>query len=102
MNVVNEGRNETYRRLAKLAGGIEGVDEGEVLELLVVSDKPDKDGGLNSGNHVTDDVKFMVKANRATGVHVTPTVVWNGVQEGGISSSFSKEDWDQWLGKNAV
>ena len=99
-NVVNEGRNETYKRLAKLAGSIDGVEESKILDLLVISDKPDKDGGLNSGNKVTDDVKFMVKANRLTGVHVTPSVLFNGVMENGISSSFSAEDWEKWLEKN--
>lgn len=100
VNVVHEARNETYKRLAKLAGSVEGIEESKILELLVVSDKPGKDGGLNGGNGVTDDVKLMVKANRVTGVHVTPTVLFNGVPEGGISSSFSAEDWDQWLAKN--
>jgi hypothetical protein len=60
VNVVNETRNETYGRLAKLAVK-EGIDEGNFLELLKVPDKPGSDGGLNVGNGVTDDVKFMVK-----------------------------------------
>lgn len=60
VNVVKESRNETYRRLAELANGI-GVDQGKVLELLEVGDKPAKDGGLNIGNGVTDDIKLMVK-----------------------------------------
>lgn len=49
-----------------------------------------------------DDVKFMVKANRVTGVHVTPTVLFNGVEERSISSSWTFEQWDDWLQKNAV
>ena len=102
VNVVNESRNETYKRLAKLAGSVDGVDETTILDLLLVPDKPDKDGGLNIGNKVTDDVKFMVKANRVTGVHVTPTVLFNGVEERSISSSWTYEQWDQWLQKNAV
>ncbi len=60
VNVVNETRNETYGRLAKLAVK-EGIDAGNFLELLKVPDKPGSDGGLNVGNGVTDDVKFMVK-----------------------------------------
>jgi hypothetical protein len=60
VNVVNETRNKTYERLAKLAGSV-GVDESKVLELLRVSDKPGKDGALNIGNGVTDDIKLMVK-----------------------------------------
>ncbi|KAK3054425.1 hypothetical protein LTR09_004693 [Extremus antarcticus] len=96
VNVVHEQRNDTYQRLAKIAGSV-GLDEKKIYSLLELSDKPDKDGSLNIGNKVTNDVKLMVKANRLTGVHVTPTVLFNGVVEGGIASSFSKEDWEQWL-----
>ncbi|KAK5124141.1 hypothetical protein LTR85_001844 [Meristemomyces frigidus] len=99
VNVVHEPRNKTYERLAKLAGEA-GVDEKKIYSLLEVPDKPDEDGSTNVGNGVTNDIKLMVKANRLTGVHVTPTVLFNGVVEGGISSSFSKEDWEQWLEKN--
>ncbi|KAI4241746.1 MAG: hypothetical protein L6R40_004423 [Gallowayella cf. fulva] len=61
VNVVNETRNQTYRRLAKLAGTVEGVEEERVYGLLEVGDQPGEDGGLNVGNGVTDDVKLMVK-----------------------------------------
>lgn len=100
--VVKEGRNETYERLARLAGEVLGGDdsEKEIYELLCVSDKPGEDGGLNVGNQVTDDVKYMVKANRLTGVHVTPTVVFDGTVEGSISSSWTKDQWEEWLVKN--
>jgi len=101
VNVVHEARNETYTRLAKLAAEV-GVDEGEVLGLLRVGDKPGEGGALNVGNGVTDDIKLMVKANRLTGVHVTPTVLFNGVVENGISSSFTGEQWIEWLDKNLV
>ena len=57
--VVKETRNETYRRLAKIAGEV-GVDEGETYGLLEVPDK-EVDGSANVGNKVTDDVKFLVK-----------------------------------------
>ena len=70
VNVVNETRNNTYKRLAKLAGSVDGIDEKTILDLLVVPDKPDADGSLNIGNKVTNDVKFMVKANRLTGVSI--------------------------------
>jgi hypothetical protein len=100
VNVVKEARNETYRRLAGLAGEVEGVDEKAVLDLLIVSDRPAEDGSLNVGNKVTDDVKFQVKVNRRVGVHVTPTVLFNGVEEASISSGWSKEQWEEWLKKN--
>lgn len=101
VNVVHEERNETYKRLAKLAGSVDGVDESKILKLLTVSDKPGEDGALNVGNEVTNDVKLMVRANRMTGVHVTPTVVWDGIVEGSISSSWTKDQWEEWLEKNA-
>lgn len=70
--------------------------------MLVVSDKPAEDGSLNTGNAVTNDLKVLVKMNRMQGVHVTPTVVFNGVVENGIQSSFSGGDWEAWLEKNVV
>ncbi|KAL9611020.1 MAG: hypothetical protein Q9167_004301 [Letrouitia subvulpina] len=97
VNVVKEGRNETYKRLAKLAGQVE-VREGEVFELLEIAEKAGDDGALNVGNKVTDDVKLM--ANRLTGVHVTPTVLFNGIVENSISSSFTAQQWEEWLDKN--
>lgn len=97
--VLAEPRNETYRRLAELAGSSAGVDAGEVYKLLEV-----KGGGpaKNQGNAVTADVKLIVKMARLVGVHVSPTVVCNGVVVGEISSSWSGEQWVEWLEKNIV
>ena len=64
VNVVHEARNETYNRLAKLAGSV-GVDESKVFGLLKIADKPGEDGSLNTGNQVTDDVKLMVKVRQS-------------------------------------
>ena len=60
VNVVNEARNTTYQRLAKL-GATCGVDEKQMLDLLQVPDKPASDGSLNIGNGVTNDLKVLVK-----------------------------------------
>lgn len=70
---MHESRNETYKRLAALGGKV-GLDEKEMLKLLWISDKPAEDGSLNTGNGVTNELKVLVKMNRMTGVHVTPTV----------------------------
>jgi hypothetical protein len=98
--VVDETRNQTYQRLARLARDSGGVDNGEVYKLLEV-----KGGGgeaKNVGNAVTGDVKTIVKMARLTGVHVTPTVVFDGVVAGEISSGWTGEQWEEWLGKNVV
>lgn len=63
VNVVNESRNETYERLARLASTT-GVDEGQMMDLLKVPNKPGEDGSLNVGNGVTNDVKLMVKVRK--------------------------------------
>lgn len=98
-NVVHESRNDTYKRLAKLAASV-GVDEKKVYELLVISDQPDKDGGLNVGNGVTNDLKLLVKAARLVGVHVSPTVVVDGIVNNEIGSSWGVKEWEEWLEKN--
>jgi len=58
---------------AKIGASV-GLNEQEFYDLLKISDKPDKDGSLNTGNGVTNDLKVLVKMNRMQGVHVTPTV----------------------------
>lgn len=98
---MNETRNQTYERLAKL-GAQAGVSEKELLKLLWIDDKPGKDGSLNSGNGVTNELKVLVKMNRMQGVHVTPTVVFDGVVENSISSGFTGEQWEEWLEKNVA
>lgn len=100
VNVVNETRNATYKRLAKLGAQSVGVDEGKMFELLKVPERAEKEDQLNVGNGVTDDVKMVTKMARLIGAHVTPTVFFNGVEEKSISSSFSKEQWEEWLEKN--
>ncbi|KAI9834799.1 MAG: hypothetical protein M1819_002885 [Sarea resinae] len=102
VSVVRESRNQTYARLAKIAAESAGVEEEAFLKLLTISEQPGKDGALNSGNAVTPDIMFLVKANRLTGVHVTPTVLFNGVVENSISSGWTAEQWEEWLQKNIV
>lgn len=61
VNVVNETRNKTYERLAKIAGGV-GVNERKVLELLTIKEEAES-GQLNVGNEVTNDIKLMVRVS---------------------------------------
>ncbi|KAL4935066.1 hypothetical protein BDV06DRAFT_207748 [Aspergillus oleicola] len=101
MSVVNETRNRTYERLADIGESV-GANKNDILELLRVAEKPDKEGQLNSGNKVTNDIKLMVKADRLIGVHVSPTVYFNGIEVPEISSSFTATQWEQWLAENAA
>lgn len=100
VNVVNETRNNTYKRLAKVAAKA-GVDEDKIYQLLVIPEKPGDDGSLNSGNGVTTDMKLVTKMNRLIGVHVTPTGVFDGVVQD-IGSSWDANQWKEWLENNVV
>ncbi|KAI1077652.1 hypothetical protein F5B20DRAFT_550891 [Whalleya microplaca] len=97
--VVNELRNDTYKRLAKLGASV-GVDEAKLFDLLKIPDKVPEGGHANGGNKVTDDLKVMIKMARLVSVHVSPTVIFDGVVAGDISSSWTKEQWVDWLTKN--
>lgn len=98
INVVNETRNQTYRRLAKVAAKV-GVSEDEVYKLLAIPEKAGQDGSLNSGNAVTNDLKVITKMNRLIGVHVTPTVVFDGVVQD-TSSGWTVDQWKEFFTKN--
>lgn len=100
--VVAETRNATYRRLARLAADSAGLDEAQVYALLEVPDRPGEDGGLNVGNKVTDDLKVLVKMARLIGVHVSPTVYLDGVEAREISSSWTADEWFEWLQKKVA
>jgi protein-disulfide isomerase len=99
-NVVNETRNETYNKLSLLGKSV-GVDGVKMYDLLKIGEKA-KDGSLNVGNAVTDDLKVLIKAARLVGVHVSPTVIFNGVVENSISSGWGAKEWEEWLEKNIV
>lgn len=100
VSVVNETRNATYKRLAKLAVDSAGLSADEVYKLLEIPDKPSEDGSLNSGNGVTNDLKIPIKMARLVGIHVSPTVIFDGVVNNDISSGWTAEQWLEWLGKN--
>ncbi|TGZ81958.1 hypothetical protein EX30DRAFT_340371 [Ascodesmis nigricans] len=102
LKVVDETRNQTYARLAKIAESV-GVDGEKVLALLKIEGKGGEKGKeLNIGNQITTDLKLLVRAARTVGAHVTPSVFFNGVYQPNIESSWSEEQWDEWLAEKLV
>lgn len=57
---ARETRNQTYQRLAKVAGQV-GINESQVFELLKVNENTADQEKLHDGNQVTNDIKQMVK-----------------------------------------
>ncbi|KAG6812095.1 hypothetical protein H0H92_004395 [Tricholoma furcatifolium] len=78
--------------LAKLAGTVippSAVEEFK--QLLELKTTP------NGGNAVTDDLKYTIKFSRQNGIHVSPTVLWDGLVANEISSSWGVKEWSDFL-----
>ncbi|GAA97003.1 uncharacterized protein L969DRAFT_105569 [Mixia osmundae IAM 14324] len=88
--VENETLAQIRRRLAKLAHDSVGVEESAFLDLV-------KTGQGNSGNKVGADLKLQVKLGRQNGIHVTPTVLLDGLVDPSVSSSFGKDEWAKYV-----
>ncbi|RDB19785.1 hypothetical protein Hypma_012898 [Hypsizygus marmoreus] len=79
-------------KLAQLAAQVispEGV--AAFKELLKLKGSP------NGGVDVTDDLKYTIKFSRQNSIHVSPTVLWDGLVAGEISSSWGEKEWNDFL-----
>lgn len=95
---VLESRADTYKRLKVLAQPF--VKAPEFEKLLEIEPATDKDEtGKNEGNKVTNLVKWSTKLGRQNGIHVTPTVLMNGIVDNEVSSSWLGKDWEAYLDK---
>lgn len=93
LNTKDKSRTEIVGKLADLAQQV-NVDKEKVADLLTIQSP---DGALNGGSKVTNDLKSFIRVGRQNGIHVTPTVVINGLQDPSISSSWTAEQWFQKL-----
>ncbi|KAJ7770962.1 hypothetical protein DFH07DRAFT_735015 [Mycena maculata] len=92
---ANEAPEVTRGRLANLLETILPSAKKPFLDLVALK-------GGNGGNAVTDDLKYTIKFSRQNGVHVSPTVLWDGLIENKIESSFTEKDWKDFLGKRVI
>lgn len=100
-HTVQESRADTYLRLSKIVKASTRVDVKQFLDILNIEPASSpSEPGKNGGNGATDLLKKSVKLGRQTGIHVSPTVLFNGLVEGSISSSFTKQDWQTWFDQN--
>ncbi|KAI0092412.1 hypothetical protein BDY19DRAFT_924224 [Irpex rosettiformis] len=80
------------QKLADLAAPFIGNDKKDsFLDLLAL--KLTSNGGVA----VTDDLKYTIKYSRQNGIHVSPTVLFDGLVVNEISSGWSEDDWNKWL-----
>ncbi|KAJ7506652.1 hypothetical protein B0H11DRAFT_238704 [Mycena galericulata] len=79
--------------LAALAGEVLPANAaGSFADLLVL-----KGTSPNGGVAVTDDLKYTIKFSRQNGIHVSPTVLWDGLIANEISSSWGEKEWTDFL-----
>eukprot|EP00617_Octactis_speculum_P018428 CAMPEP_0185744014 /NCGR_PEP_ID=MMETSP1174-20130828/1972_1 /TAXON_ID=35687 /ORGANISM="Dictyocha speculum, Strain CCMP1381" /LENGTH=207 /DNA_ID=CAMNT_0028417111 /DNA_START=27 /DNA_END=650 /DNA_ORIENTATION=+ len=81
-------RQELYAAMVDVVvKAVPELDSESILECLALT------GAGNSGNAVTNSLKWAVKYHRVRSVHVTPTVFLNGIEAPDISSGWTAEQW---------
>jgi len=96
-SVVNETRNETYKRLSDLAASAVGIPSDQIFSQLQITTKVQ-----NNGNKITNDLKLQIREARLRSIHISPTVLLDGIVDNSISSGWSEQQWQEWLEKNIV
>ncbi|KAI0677263.1 hypothetical protein C8Q78DRAFT_1073984 [Trametes maxima] len=84
-------------KLTTLVGETIGEDKAAPFkDLITLKSTP------NGGVAVTDDLKYTIKFSRQNGIHVSPTVLWDGLIANEISSSWGEREWNEFLEKKVT
>ncbi|CAA7258552.1 unnamed protein product [Cyclocybe aegerita] len=59
-------------------------------------------GAANGGNAVTDDLKYNIKFGRQNSIHVSPSVLLDGLYQSQIESSWEEIQWKDFLANKIV
>ncbi|KAG8960037.1 hypothetical protein FRC00_000949 [Tulasnella sp. 408] len=75
-------------KLADVAEPVIGSDRlAAVKELLKHKSTP------NGGVSVTEELKYSIKVSRQNSIHTSPTVLWDGLIQEQVSSSWGEKEW---------
>lgn len=97
--VVDKTRTEQYKSLSALAATTSpSLTHDKVLSLLQIAPVSTAAEATNHGNKITNELKYHIKLGRQTGIHVSPTVLWDGIVENSISSGWTLEQWKEFFG----
>ena len=99
-DTYEKSRKEIYAELVELAGGV-GADKEKIaadlklmkLVLPPAAPKPE----LMALTEATTAIKWAVQYQRKRGVHTTPTVFVNGIENGICSSGWDAAKWELFL-----
>jgi protein-disulfide isomerase len=95
VNVRDEGRNKIHARLSAVLKDF--VPKEQYLALVEYDSQKIKEGAMNPGYGVTQQIKDLTRYARSVGVHVSPTVYLNGVEQTEVSSGWTMEQWDAFM-----
>merc|ERR1719498_568772 len=70
ISTFEQTRGQVYEELFALAGKLDGVDVAKLRQMLTLKED-------NTGNEITQRIKWACKFHRSRGVHVSPTVYVN-------------------------
>ncbi|KAI9023710.1 thioredoxin-like protein [Phycomyces nitens] len=90
--VEEKTRRQLIDQLSILASSV-GVSGDEVKGLLSNGTGEPK----NAGNKLSNDLKLAIRLGRQNGIHVSPTVVFNGIRDDSVSSSWEIQQWEDYL-----
>ncbi|KAI9325847.1 hypothetical protein DFJ73DRAFT_868124 [Zopfochytrium polystomum] len=90
----SKSRIQLYEELAAEVEKGAGVDKSKILALLKLNTA---DGAKNGGNSVTDELKVQIRIARQNAIHVSPTVLWNGLIDNNVSSGWDLAKWKEFL-----
>ncbi|KAL0089647.1 thioredoxin-like protein [Phycomyces blakesleeanus] len=90
--VEEKTRRQLIDQLSTLASSV-GVSGEEVKGLLSNGTGEPK----NAGNKLSNDLKLAIRLGRQNGIHVSPTVLFNGIRDDSVSSSWEIKQWDDYL-----
>jgi len=76
--------------------GVSGDKVEEFKELLKLKSTP------NGGVSVTDELKYTIKFSRQNGVHVSPSVLWDGLLANEVSSSWGEAEWTKFFAQRVA
>ncbi|KAG0013943.1 hypothetical protein BGZ81_000757 [Podila clonocystis] len=100
-SVIEKSCRDQYETLAALAISAlpksHTFTKSRILELLHISTVEDAEKSTNIGNKVAADLKYFIKLGRQTGIHVSPTALWDRLIENAISSGWTLDEWKEFL-----
>ncbi|KAI8074675.1 hypothetical protein BC940DRAFT_288821 [Gongronella butleri] len=95
-SVEEKTRRQLVEQVAELLAS--SANDGKVTKQAIVDLLANGTGEpQNKGNAITNDLKWHIRFARQSGIHVSPTVVWNGIRDDSVSSGWSLEQWQSYL-----